>query len=65
MKRSPEVVKRWVNEVQEAVNSDNNMVQVPIADLLTSFILTFKLCSESSSMLLESFITSEKRTVWL
>ena len=23
MKQGPEVVKRWVNEVQEAVNSDN------------------------------------------
>jgi coatomer protein complex subunit gamma len=27
MKRSPDVVRRWVNEVQEAVNSDNHMVQ--------------------------------------
>uniref|UniRef100_A0A914VTL4 Clathrin/coatomer adaptor adaptin-like N-terminal domain-containing protein n=1 Tax=Plectus sambesii TaxID=2011161 RepID=A0A914VTL4_9BILA len=27
MKRSPEVVRRWVNEVQEAVSSDNHMVQ--------------------------------------
>lgn len=30
MKQGPEVVKRWVNEVQEAVNSDNVMVQVKI-----------------------------------
>ncbi|CAF4479529.1 unnamed protein product [Rotaria socialis] len=27
MRQSPEVVKRWVNEVQEAVNNDNIMVQ--------------------------------------
>lgn len=27
MKRSPEVVRRWANEVQEAVSSDNHMVQ--------------------------------------
>ena len=27
-RQSPEVVKRWVNEAQEAVNSDNIMVQV-------------------------------------
>lgn len=28
MRQSPEIVKRWVNEVQEAANSDNIMVQV-------------------------------------
>lgn len=28
MKKSADVVRRWVNEVQEAVNSDNQMVQV-------------------------------------
>ena len=30
MKQGPEVVKRWVNEVTETVNSDNVMVQVRI-----------------------------------
>jgi coatomer protein complex subunit gamma len=28
MKQGPEVVKRWVNEVSDTVNSDNVMVQV-------------------------------------
>uniref|UniRef100_A0A915IAW2 Clathrin/coatomer adaptor adaptin-like N-terminal domain-containing protein n=1 Tax=Romanomermis culicivorax TaxID=13658 RepID=A0A915IAW2_ROMCU len=27
MKKNPEIVRRWVNEVQEAVSSDNSMVQ--------------------------------------
>ncbi len=27
MRQGPEVVKRWVNEIQEAVNNDNIMVQ--------------------------------------
>ena len=30
MKQGPDVVKRWVNEVTETVNSDNVMVQVRI-----------------------------------
>jgi len=34
MRQSPEVVKRWVNEVQEAVNSDNIMVQYHALGLL-------------------------------
>lgn len=27
IKSNPEIVRRWVNEVQEAVNSQNDMVQ--------------------------------------
>ncbi|GFY78140.1 coatomer subunit gamma-2 [Trichonephila inaurata madagascariensis] len=34
MKESPEVVKRWVNEAQEAANSDNVMVQYHAVGLL-------------------------------
>lgn len=34
MNTSPEVVKRWVNEAQEAVNSDNVMVQYHALGLL-------------------------------
>jgi len=34
MKQGPEVVKRWVNEVSEAVNSDNVMVQYHALGLL-------------------------------
>lgn len=34
MKSSPDVVKRWVNEAQEAVNSDNMMVQYHALGLL-------------------------------
>lgn len=34
MKKSPEVVRRWVNEVQEAVSSDNHMVQYHALGLL-------------------------------
>ncbi|XP_054713331.1 coatomer subunit gamma-2-like isoform X2 [Uloborus diversus] len=34
MKSSPDVVKRWVNEAQEAVNSDNVMVQYHALGLL-------------------------------
>lgn len=34
MKLAPEVVKRWVNEAQEAVNSDNIMVQYHALGLL-------------------------------
>ncbi|XP_064487269.1 coatomer subunit gamma-2-like isoform X2 [Ornithodoros turicata] len=34
MRISPEVVKRWVNEAQEAVNSDNIMVQYHALGLL-------------------------------
>ncbi len=34
MKSGPEVVKRWVNEVTEAVNSDNVMVQYHALGLL-------------------------------
>lgn len=34
MKSSPEVVKRWVNEAQEAVNGDNMMVQYHALGLL-------------------------------
>ena len=33
IKQAPDVVKRWVNEVQETVNSDNIMVQVSLAGL--------------------------------
>ena len=34
MRQSPEVVKRWVNEVQEAVNHENIMVQYHALGLL-------------------------------
>lgn len=34
MKKSPEVIRRWVNEVQEAVSSDNQMVQYHALGLL-------------------------------
>jgi coatomer subunit gamma len=34
MKRSPEVVRRWANEVQEAVSSENHMVQFHAISLL-------------------------------
>lgn len=34
MRQCPEVVKRWVNEVQEAVNNDNIMVQYHALGLL-------------------------------
>uniref|UniRef100_A0A915DV57 Coatomer subunit gamma n=1 Tax=Ditylenchus dipsaci TaxID=166011 RepID=A0A915DV57_9BILA len=34
MKKSPDVVRRWVNEVQEAVSSDNHMVQYHALGLL-------------------------------
>jgi coatomer protein complex subunit gamma len=34
MRQGPEVVKRWVNEVQEAVNNDNIMVQYHALGLL-------------------------------
>ncbi|GBM93534.1 Coatomer subunit gamma-2 [Araneus ventricosus] len=34
MKESPDVVKRWVNEAQEAVNADNVMVQYHALGLL-------------------------------
>ncbi len=34
MRQGPEVVKRWVNEVQEAVNNENMMVQYHALGLL-------------------------------
>ena len=34
MRKFPEVVRRWVNEVQEAVSSDNHMVQFHALGLL-------------------------------
>ena len=34
LKQSPDVVKRWVNEVQEAASSDNIMVQYHALGLL-------------------------------
>ena len=34
MRQGPEVVKRWVNEVQEAVNNENIMVQYHALGLL-------------------------------
>uniref|UniRef100_A0A8R1TKQ9 Coatomer subunit gamma n=1 Tax=Onchocerca volvulus TaxID=6282 RepID=A0A8R1TKQ9_ONCVO len=34
LRKNPEVVRRWVNEVQEAVSSDNNMVQFHALGLL-------------------------------
>jgi coatomer protein complex subunit gamma len=43
MKQGPEVVKRWVNEVQETVNSDNVMVQYHALGLLYQIKKTDKL----------------------
>ena len=43
MKQGPEVVKRWVNEVQETVNSDNVMVQYHALGLLYQIKRTDKL----------------------
>lgn len=34
LRKSPDVVRRWVNEVQEAVSSDNHMVQYHALGLL-------------------------------
>lgn len=34
LRKSPEVVRRWANEVQEAVSSDSNMVQLHALGLL-------------------------------
>ncbi|OZC07543.1 coatomer subunit gamma family protein [Onchocerca flexuosa] len=34
LRKNPEVVRRWANEVQEAVSSDNNMVQFHALGLL-------------------------------
>ena len=34
LKKNPEVIRRWVNEVQEAVSSDNYMVQYHALGLL-------------------------------
>ena len=34
MSKSPEIVRRWVNEVQEAVNSPHEMVQAHALSLL-------------------------------
>lgn len=34
LKKSPDVVRRWANEVQEAVSSDNHMVQFHALGLL-------------------------------
>lgn len=34
IKQNPEVVRRWVNEVQEAVNSQHDMVQYHAVGLL-------------------------------
>lgn len=34
IKQNPEVVRRWVNEVQEAVNSPHDMVQYHAVGLL-------------------------------
>jgi len=38
LKKNPEIVRRWVNEVQEAVSSDHPMVQVR-----TMMILMFQM----------------------
>ena len=34
MRQSPEIVKRWVNEVQEAINHENIMIQYHALGLL-------------------------------
>lgn len=43
VRQSPEIVKRWVNEVQEAANSDNIMVQYHALGLLYHIRKTDKL----------------------
>lgn len=45
VKMSYDVVKRWVNEAQEAASSDNIMVQVGFSDMNKVFvILNHPLC---------------------
>lgn len=45
VKMSYDVVKRWVNEAQEAASSDNIMVQVGCSDMNKVFvILNHPLC---------------------
>jgi len=34
LKKSPDIIRRWVNEVQEAVSSENHMVQYHALGLL-------------------------------
>lgn len=59
MKTSPEVVKRWVNEAQEAVNSDNVMVQYHALGVLyhirkTDRLAVSKLVAKFTRMALKS-----------
>uniref|UniRef100_T1IMS8 Coatomer subunit gamma n=1 Tax=Strigamia maritima TaxID=126957 RepID=T1IMS8_STRMM len=59
MKTSPEVVKRWVNEAQEAVNGDNIMVQYHAFGLLyhirkTDRLAVSKLVAKFTRMVLKS-----------
>lgn len=41
VKMSYDVVKRWVNEAQEAASSDNIMVQVSYIDICEDFRIYF------------------------
>lgn len=41
VKMSYDVVKRWVNEAQEAASSDNIMVQVSCIDICEDFRIYF------------------------
>lgn len=44
VKMSYDVVKRWVNEAQEAASSDNIMVQVCVTLSKTSFTFAVHVC---------------------
>lgn len=44
VKMSYDVVKRWVNEAQEAASSDNIMVQVDSTDFEIHVIVNHLLC---------------------
>lgn len=59
MRQGPEVVKRWVNEVQETVNSDNVMVQYHALGLLYQIRKTDKL---AISKLVSRFSKSSLRS---
>lgn len=59
MKTSPEVVKRWVNEAQEAINTDNVMVQYHALGVLyhirkTDRLAVTKLVAKLTRMALKS-----------
>lgn len=59
MSKSPEVVRRWANEVQEAVSSDNHMVQFHALGLLYQIRSSDKL---AVTKLLQKFTKSGLRS---